>query len=187
MSCVRYFGATRAEAVWLVGMSCASRRPVTTALLHLPLALALACSAAAPIAKTPHTAENKEQSPLAVRAEALEAPVIEREELSRENISDVILSHQPEVRGCHTLEFAGKSSQAGSVTLVLTIQSSGAVRAASVEGSSFDSRAFERCLVDVALGFVFPEGRSEIDVAWNFAFSADQSQDAEHQVALRRP
>jgi len=107
-----------------------------------------------------------ESEPVAVKA--THAP-------SRDQVADVIAAHQSAIAGCHTIQFSGKPSRAGSVTLLLSVRKDGSVERADLGDSSFDKGPFSRCLLDIARELHFAEADTELEIAWRFKFAAAKS------------
>lgn len=74
------------------------------------------------------------------------------------------------VRGCHTIEFSGKTASAGTIVVDLNIEPSGGVRTAIVSDSTFNHARLEECVVDVTKGLVFPKAAGPTEFSWVFKF-----------------
>jgi TonB family protein len=102
------------------------------------------------------------------------APVAEAPGLEEDQIRQVVESRNGAVRGCHTIEYAGRDTSGGSMTVDLSINPDGAVDSVVVVESDFDSEPMQQCVVEVTRGLRFPEAPGATEVSWRFRFRAPQ-------------
>ena len=108
------------------------------------------------------------------RAEPSPAPVAEGPGLEVDQIRNVVESQNGAVRGCHTIEYSGRDSSGGTMTVDLAIAPDGSVESAIVVDSDFDSEPMQQCVVEVTRALRFPEAPGSTEVSWRFRFSAPQ-------------
>ena len=155
-------------------------------------AVALACSGApesspppppspaAPPASTPSVAASSPApaSGPAAATENAQIPTAEiRGSLDKQVIKQVIRKRMNDVKGCYEAELAKRPELAGRTTVAFTISADGSVTESSVESSTLDSPAAERCIAAGVRKWTFPppEGGGLVVVKYPFTFTASRS------------
>jgi hypothetical protein len=105
-------------------------------------------------------------------APAAHRPVEPAPGLEVEQIRPVVEAKNGEVRGCHTIEYAGRDNLGGTMTVDLFIEPDGTVRSASVAHSDFESEPMQKCVIDVTRRLQFPSAEGSTDLSWRFRFQS---------------
>jgi TonB family protein len=107
------------------------------------------------------------------RAEArpsLSTPIEEELGLEEDQIREVVESKNGAVRGCHTIEYAGRGSNGGVMTVDLEIDPDGSVRSAEIADSDFQSDPLHRCVLDITRRLRFPRASGTTEISWRYRF-----------------
>jgi len=98
----------------------------------------------------------------------VEYEVFTVERLSQTQIEDTIRAHLSDLASCHE-RYAGHSSSVGSVTIALTVEPSGVVSAASIDGFEGPAK-LGTCMARAARTWSFPAADGETEVRYPLAF-----------------
>jgi TonB family protein len=123
--------------------------------------IAFGCGGAVP---PPTTA----RAPAPVRAAPAPDPV--ELGLEEDQIREVVEAKNGAVRGCHTIEYAGRGSNSGVMTVDLEINPDGTVRSAEIGDSDFQSEPLHRCVLDITRRLQFPSASGATEISWRFRF-----------------
>jgi TonB family protein len=127
------------------------------------VSLVAACGAGSP--SSPLGGSRTAASAHAPRVAPAEEPGLEEDE-----IRSVVEAKNGAVRGCHAIEFIGRDSSGGTVTVDLEINPDGSVASAEITDSDFESRTMHDCVLDITRRLRFPEARGSTDISWRFRF-----------------
>ncbi len=93
-------------------------------------------------------------------------------------VDRVMRKHQGDIRACYDIGLSRNAGLAGTLVLEFTIEPDGTTTDPRVHDSSLEHPEVERCLVDVALRWRFPESTARTPVSAPLAFSPEESLDA---------
>jgi TonB family protein len=126
--------------------------------------VALGCSSAQPVAPRSPAQTVAARPPAAAEEEP--------EGLEEHQIRPVVEAQDHAVRGCHTIEYAGRDTSGGTMTVDLEINPDGTVESVEVVESDFESEPMQRCVKDVTRGLRFPQAEGPTELSWRFRFKA---------------
>ena len=103
------------------------------------------------------------------KTDYVEYEVFTVERLSQTQIEDTIRAHLSDLASCHE-RYAGHALSVGSVTIALTVEPSGVVSAASIDGLEGPAK-LGTCMARAARTWSFPAADGETEVRYPLAFS----------------
>lgn len=112
--------------------------------------------------------------PLSLPVAPPSQPTAEEDELpglDSEDVAPVVMARYGAVGGCHTIQYSGGPTAAGSLAVDWMIQPDGSVVEAEVVESSFTEDRFHDCVLAVTRRMQFPAAPGTTSVSWKFRFA----------------